>query len=89
MRNEDIAWLGADELTKAYRSRQLSPVDVTRAILDRIDALNPQINAFCLVDAESAMRDLQAAPLNLYPRRTPPPKTDPVTESIEVIKDIE
>jgi len=61
MRNEDIAWLGADELTKAYRGRQLSPVDVTRAILDRIEALNPQLNAFCLVDAESAMRDARAA----------------------------
>jgi len=40
-------------------------------------------------EAEKAMRDIEAAPLKNYPIRRPPPKTDPVTESIEVIKNIE
>ena len=40
-------------------------------------------------EAGRAMRDIEAAPLNHYPIRRPPAKTDPVTESIEVIKDIE
>lgn len=61
MKHDEIAWLGADELTKAYRDRDLSPVDVTRAILDRIDALNPQINAYCLVDHEAALADARAS----------------------------
>lgn len=61
MKHDEIAWLGADALTKAYRDRDLSPVDVTRAILDRIDALNPQINAYCLVDHEAALADARAS----------------------------
>lgn len=40
-------------------------------------------------EAERAMRDIEAAPLRNYPIRRPPQKTDPVTESIEVIKNIE
>ncbi|MCM5568930.1 amidase [Burkholderiaceae bacterium FT117] len=61
MKHDEIAWLGAEELTKAYRDRELSPVDATRAILDRIDALNPRLNAYCLVDHESAMSDARAS----------------------------
>jgi len=40
-------------------------------------------------EAERAMHEIQAAPLNRYRRRAPAPKTDPVTESLEVIKNIE
>ncbi|MFA7666668.1 MAG: amidase [Burkholderiaceae bacterium] len=61
MKHEDIAWMGADELTAAYRDRDLSPVDVTRAMLERIDEINPKINAFCLIDADAALRDAQAS----------------------------
>ena len=58
---EDIAYLSATALVAAYRDRQLSPVEVTRTVLERIDALNPTLNAFLLVDAESAMRDARAS----------------------------
>jgi aspartyl-tRNA(Asn)/glutamyl-tRNA(Gln) amidotransferase subunit A len=61
MDNEDIAWLGAAELVAAYRKRALSPVEVTRVVLERIDALNPTLNAFCLVDHDAALRDAQAS----------------------------
>jgi len=29
------------------RDKQVSPVDVTKAVLDRIDQLNPRLNAYC------------------------------------------
>ncbi|HRO61033.1 MAG TPA: amidase, partial [Burkholderiaceae bacterium] len=61
MLHDEIAWLGADELTRAYRERRLSPVEVAQATLDRIEALNPQINAYCLVDPESALGDARAS----------------------------
>jgi aspartyl-tRNA(Asn)/glutamyl-tRNA(Gln) amidotransferase subunit A len=61
MKHDDIAWLGVDELTQAYRRRELSPVDVASATLERIESLNPQLNAFCLVDADSALRDARAS----------------------------
>ena len=61
MKHDDIAWLGADELTRAYRERKLSPVEVARATLERIETLNPKLNAYCLVDADSALRDAHAS----------------------------
>lgn len=48
--------LSAAQLSDAYRSRDLSPVDVTRAMLDRIDQVDPKINAFCHVDGDAAMQ---------------------------------
>ncbi|CAN5416085.1 hypothetical protein BH10PSE11_BH10PSE11_02390 [soil metagenome] len=37
----DIAYLSAVELVELYRQRKLSPLDVTRSILDRINRLDP------------------------------------------------
>jgi Asp-tRNA(Asn)/Glu-tRNA(Gln) amidotransferase A subunit family amidase len=51
----DVAFLSAVELVELYRQRKLSPVEVTRAILDRIQRLEPKINAFALLDADSAL----------------------------------
>jgi aspartyl-tRNA(Asn)/glutamyl-tRNA(Gln) amidotransferase subunit A len=61
MDSEDLAYLSATELVAAYRARSLSPVEATRNALARIDALNPVLNAFLLVDPESAMRDARAS----------------------------
>ena len=51
----EIASLTAADLTRHYRRRTLSPVEVTRDVLARIEAHNPAINAFVLVDGESAL----------------------------------
>ncbi|MFT4180758.1 MAG: amidase [Rhizobium sp.] len=47
--------LTASTIVAGYRGGQFSPVEVTRACLDRIAAANPIINAFCLVDEEGAL----------------------------------
>ncbi|ONG58154.1 amidase [Pseudoroseomonas deserti] len=47
--------LSATALLQAYRAGSLSPVEATRACLDRIAALDPVLNAFCLVDEASAL----------------------------------
>ncbi len=47
--------LSAAELTEQYRSRQLSPVEVTRTVIERIAKLNPIYNAFCVVDENAAL----------------------------------
>ena len=57
----DIAKLTAVEALAQYRAGTLSPVEVTRAALDRIAALNPRYNAFCLVDEERALADAHAS----------------------------
>ena len=53
--NIDICYLPATELLKHYRRKSLSPVEVTKAILARIEAVDKHVNAFCLVDAEAAL----------------------------------
>lgn len=53
--------LSAVELIAHYRAKTLSPVEVARSVLERIDALNPRLNCFCVVDAESALRDARAS----------------------------
>ncbi|HEX9465018.1 MAG TPA: amidase [Alphaproteobacteria bacterium] len=51
----DLADLGAVELVAGYRRRQFSPVEAVTAVLARAEALNPKLNAFILLDAESAL----------------------------------
>ena len=68
MAKDDICWLSATELAKAIRRKQLSPVEVTRAILDRIDKLNPQLNAFVTRTDKAALRDARKAEKMLMQR---------------------
>lgn len=51
----------AHELLALYRSGQASPVEATQAVLSRMERLNPQLNAFCLVDADAALSAARAS----------------------------
>jgi aspartyl-tRNA(Asn)/glutamyl-tRNA(Gln) amidotransferase subunit A len=51
----DIAYASAVLLLDRYREKVLSPVEATRCLLDRLDALQPKLNAFCIVDHDGAM----------------------------------
>ena len=51
----DLALMPATRLAAAIRSRRVSPVEATQAALDRIEALNPAVNAFVTVLAEQAL----------------------------------
>ena len=51
----ELAFATAAELSQAYRRKKLSPVEATQAALARIDKVNRKLNAFNLVDAESAL----------------------------------
>jgi aspartyl-tRNA(Asn)/glutamyl-tRNA(Gln) amidotransferase subunit A len=55
--SDAAAFLSVTELLAAYRCGALSPLDAVRAAYDRIDRIEPKINAFCLVaDREDALR---------------------------------
>ena len=56
----DLCALSATDLLDGYRKHQLSPIEVTRAVLDRIEKLNPVLNAFNLV-SDRAMEDAKAS----------------------------
>ena len=57
----DISGLTASTLLRHYRARKLSPVEVTRAVLKRIDDLNPAHNAFCVRADEEALAAARAS----------------------------
>src|SRR5690348_13701667 len=57
----DLAFLSIDEAARRIRSRALSPVALTEAMLSRIERLNPLCDAFVLVMADSAMEQARQA----------------------------
>jgi len=59
--SDEIGYTTIRELGKRYRARQLSPVEVTRAMLARIEKLDPALNAFVTLTADRALADARAA----------------------------
>src|ERR1700735_880605 len=57
----EIHFLDATELGARIRSRAISPVEATRAMLDRIAALDPALKAYALVTAELALDQAKQA----------------------------
>ncbi len=56
-----LALCTATELLALYRAKAASPVEATREVLARIERLNPQLNAFCLVDAAQALQSARGS----------------------------
>lgn len=59
--SDDLLDLSASALSEAFESRELSPVEVTRAALDRVGELDPVLNAFVLVDEAAALAQARAS----------------------------
>ncbi len=51
----ELHWLTAAEAGRAIARRQLSPVELTQALLARIEQLDPTLHAFIRVDPEAAL----------------------------------
>ncbi len=49
------------ELSQQLRRREISPVEITRGCLERIEALNPSLNAFITVMGDSSAAEARAA----------------------------
>ncbi len=64
-RDTELCSLGVAELGARYRGGSLSPVELTRAVLDRIERLNPDLNAFLVVTRDAAMAAAGAAEAQL------------------------
>ncbi len=78
----DLTQRTATELLDAYADRSISPVEATQAVLDRIAALNPTLNAFCLVAADEALADAAASEVR-WQRGEPVGPLDGVPTSIK------
>jgi aspartyl-tRNA(Asn)/glutamyl-tRNA(Gln) amidotransferase subunit A len=53
--------LSLTEAAQLVRRKKISPVELTHACLDRIEKLNPSLNAFITVTAESALASARSA----------------------------
>jgi aspartyl-tRNA(Asn)/glutamyl-tRNA(Gln) amidotransferase subunit A len=58
---DELHWLSAKELLAAYRAQTLSPVEVAEYLLGRVEALDAQTNAFCLIDPEPTLAQARAS----------------------------
>jgi len=47
--NRDLCFVPATQLARLYRARKTSPLEVMQAVLARIDAVNPAVNAYVTV----------------------------------------
>ena len=84
---DELCFLSSTELAERYRRRELSPVEVVVAVLDRVERVNPQVNALYFVNHEGALAAARNAEAR-WLRREPLSELDgiPVTlkDSIQV-----
>ena len=69
MTDADLAFASIAELALLYRKRKVSPVEVTKLMLARIDQLNPKLNAYITVTAELALAQAKKAESELFAHR--------------------
>jgi Asp-tRNA(Asn)/Glu-tRNA(Gln) amidotransferase A subunit family amidase len=58
-----LYYLDALELARLIRTKEVSPVEVVQAHLDRIEAVNPKVNAITTLLADQALRSAKEAEL--------------------------
>src|ERR1700688_4812223 len=64
--SDDLAFLTISELSELIRTKKTSPVEVTRVMLQRIEKLNPILNAHITVTSEEAMKSAQNAEKEIH-----------------------
>ena len=57
----DLVHATAIELLELYRTKQASPVEAARAVLDQIDRHNDTLNCFCHLDSDATLALAQAS----------------------------
>jgi aspartyl-tRNA(Asn)/glutamyl-tRNA(Gln) amidotransferase subunit A len=69
MTDTDLAFASIEEVSRLYRKRKVSPVEVTKLLLARIEQLNPKLNAYITVTAELALAQAKKAEAELFAPR--------------------
>ena len=57
----DLCYLGLVEVGQQIHAKKLSPVEVTRAMLDRIERLDGRLKSYAYVMADSALAEAAVA----------------------------
>jgi aspartyl-tRNA(Asn)/glutamyl-tRNA(Gln) amidotransferase subunit A len=66
----DLHWMTAVEAVRAIAAREVSPVELMTALLERIDRLDPKLNVFIRLDGDSAMAAAKAAEAEIVAGRS-------------------
>jgi aspartyl-tRNA(Asn)/glutamyl-tRNA(Gln) amidotransferase subunit A len=69
MTDTDLAFASIEEVSRLYRKRKLSPVELTKLMLARIDQLNPKLNAYITVTSELALAQAKKSEAELFAPR--------------------
>jgi len=69
MSSSDLFFLSIKSLSSLLRRKKLSPLELTRSLLDRIERLNPQLNAFLTITSDRALADARRAEKEILARR--------------------
>jgi Asp-tRNA(Asn)/Glu-tRNA(Gln) amidotransferase A subunit family amidase len=59
--NDELCFIPAATLSEWIYARKVSPVEIVEAVLDRIERLNPRLNAFLTVTPDLARQQARAA----------------------------
>ena len=66
MTDADLAFASIEEVAGLFRKRKLSPVELTKLMLARIEQLNPKLNAYITVTADHALAQAKKAESELF-----------------------
>jgi aspartyl-tRNA(Asn)/glutamyl-tRNA(Gln) amidotransferase subunit A len=69
MTDNDLAFASIEEVARLYRKRKVSPLEVTRLMLARIEQLNPKLNAYITVTSDLALAQAKKAESELFAPR--------------------
>jgi aspartyl-tRNA(Asn)/glutamyl-tRNA(Gln) amidotransferase subunit A len=69
MNDTDLAFASIEEIGKLFRTRKLSPVELAKLMLARIERLNPKLNAYITVTSEVALDQAKKAESELFAPR--------------------
>ena len=66
MSDTELAFASIEQIGKLFRKRKLSPVELTKLMLARIEQLHPKLNAYIAVTAELALAQAKRAEAELF-----------------------
>ena len=69
MTDTDLAFASIEDVALLYRKRKVSPLEVTKLMLARIEQLNPKVNAYLTVTADLALAQAKRAEAELFAPR--------------------
>ena len=79
----DLCYLSAFDALRMFRRRELSPVELMQAVIDRCESVNPKVNALTYTYFDRALEQAKAAEAQYTRRGGEPRPLEGVTVAIK------